>query len=66
MIVDLERNDLAKICTPNSIEVKKLFEVEEYSSVYHLVSTIHGTLKRDVSFKDIIKATFPGGDDFFE
>lgn len=61
MIVDLERNDFAKICIPDSVNVRKLFEIEEYSSVYHLVSTIEGVLKNDVKFKDIIKATFPGG-----
>ncbi len=61
MIVDLERNDLAKICVPESIEVEKLYEVEEYSSVFHLVSTVKGQLREGVSFKDIVLATFPGG-----
>jgi len=61
MIVDLERNDLAKICIPNSIEVEKLYDIEEFSTVYHLVSTISGNLKEDVCFSDIIKAMFPGG-----
>ncbi|MEN2983634.1 MAG: aminodeoxychorismate synthase component I [Dictyoglomaceae bacterium] len=61
MIVDLERNDFAKICIPSSINVKRLFEVEEYSTVYHLVSTVEGNLKKNVTFEDIIKATFPGG-----
>ncbi len=61
MIVDLERNDFAKICIPNTINVKRLFEIEEYSTVYHLVSTVEGKTKKDITFKDIIKATFPGG-----
>lgn len=61
MIVDLERNDFAKICVPHSINVKKLFELEEYSTVFHLVSTIEGVVKDNVTFEDIIKATFPGG-----
>ncbi|MFN3699475.1 MAG: anthranilate synthase component I family protein, partial [Dictyoglomus sp.] len=61
MIVDLERNDFAKICLPNSIEVEKLFEVEEYSTVFHLVSTIKGILSPEVDFKRIIETTFPGG-----
>ncbi|MEW8996729.1 MAG: aminodeoxychorismate synthase component I [Thermoanaerobacter sp.] len=61
MIVDLERNDFAKICTPHTITVEKLFEVEEYSSVFHLVSTIKGDLKEGVELDSIIKATFPGG-----
>ncbi|AIS53107.1 anthranilate synthase component 1 [Thermoanaerobacter kivui] len=61
MIVDLERNDFAKICKPYSICVEKLFEVEEYSTVFHLVSTIKGELNRGIDFGDIIRATFPGG-----
>ncbi|ADQ05433.1 Anthranilate synthase [Caldicellulosiruptor owensensis OL] len=61
MIVDLERNDFAKICIPESIEVEKLFDVEEYSTVFHLVSTIKGNLLSGVDLKRIIEATFPGG-----
>jgi para-aminobenzoate synthetase component 1 len=61
MIVDLERNDFAKICIPESIKDKKLFDVEEYSTVFHLVSTIKGNLLRGVDLKRIIEATFPGG-----
>lgn len=61
MIVDLERNDFAKICIPESIEVEKLFDVEEYSTVFHLVSTIKGRLLNDVNLKKIIESTFPGG-----
>jgi len=61
MIVDLERNDFAKICLPESIEVEKLFDVEEYSTVFHLVSTIKGKLLNGMDLKRIIEATFPGG-----
>ncbi|BCS80416.1 aminodeoxychorismate synthase component I [Anaerocellum diazotrophicum] len=61
MIVDLERNDFAKICLPESIEVVKLFDVEEYSTVFHLVSTIKGKLLKGMDLKRIIEATFPGG-----
>jgi para-aminobenzoate synthetase component 1 len=61
MIVDLERNDFAKICIPESIKVKKLFDVEEYSTVFHFASTIKGNLLRGVDLKRIIEATFPGG-----
>lgn len=61
MIVDLERNDFAKICLPESIEVEKLFDIEEYSTVFHLVSTIKGKLLRGMDLKRIIEATFPGG-----
>jgi len=61
MIVDLERNDFAKICLPESIVVEKLFDVEEYSTVFHLVSTIKGKLLSGMDLKRIIEATFPGG-----
>ena len=61
MIVDLERNDLNRICELKSVVVDELFEVETYSTVFHLVSTIRGKLKEEYSFVDLIKATFPGG-----
>lgn len=61
MIVDLERNDLHRICELQSVKVTELFEVETYSTVFHLVSTIIGKLKEDLDFVDLIKATFPGG-----
>ncbi|MBQ3437412.1 MAG: aminodeoxychorismate synthase component I [Fusobacterium sp.] len=61
MIVDLERNDLHRICELKSVEVTELFEVETYSTVFHLVSTIIGKLKNEYDFVDLIKATFPGG-----
>lgn len=61
MIVDLERNDLSKVCKPNSVKVKSLFELEEYSTVYHLSSTIEGELKDEFNSIDCIKACFPGG-----
>ena len=61
MIVDLERNDLNRICELKSVVVDELFEVETYSTVFHLVSTIRGKLKEEYSFVDLIRATFPGG-----
>ena len=61
MIVDLERNDLNRICELKSVVVDELFEVETYSTVFHLVSTIRGKLKEEYSFVDLIKSTFPGG-----
>lgn len=60
-VVDLERNDLSKVCKPNSVKVTQLFKLEEYSTVFHLVSTIVGELKEEVSPIECIKACFPGG-----
>lgn len=61
MVVDLERNDLSKVCKPNSVKVTELFKLEEYSTVFHLVSTVVGELKEAVSSLECIKACFPGG-----
>ena len=61
MIVDLERNDLNRICELKSVVVDELFEVETYSTVFHLVSTIRGKLKEEYSFVNLLRATFPGG-----
>ncbi|GAA5316533.1 MAG: aminodeoxychorismate synthase component I [Candidatus Pelagadaptatus aseana] len=61
MIVDLLRNDLSKICAPHSVQTQKLFELESYANVHHLVSTITGQKLADVSATDLLKACFPGG-----
>lgn len=61
MIVDLERNDLSKVCKPGTVKVTELFKLEEYSTVFHLVSTIKGELKDDATETQCIKACFPGG-----
>ena len=61
MVVDLERNDLSKVCKPSSVKVTELFKLEEYSTVFHLVSTVVGELKEAVSPLECIKACFPGG-----
>jgi anthranilate/para-aminobenzoate synthase component I len=61
MIVDLERNDLGRVCEPGSIEVRPLATVESHPTVHHLVSGVSGRLRRDVGLAAILRATFPGG-----
>lgn len=61
MIVDLERNDLGRVCDYNSIKVTKKKEMEEHPTVYHLVATIEGTLHSRYDAIDLLKASFPGG-----
>ena len=61
MIVDMERNDLSRICKPGSVKLKKEKTVEEYKDLYHYVSLITGRLKKKTSNIDIIKAMMPGG-----
>lgn len=61
MIVDLERNDLSKVCKPHSVKVTELFTLEEYSTVFHLVSTVVGELQPHVDAVHCLKACFPGG-----
>ncbi len=61
MLVDLERNDLGRICEYGSVQVTEQMFVEQYSHVSHIVSNIRGTLKPGVTFKEILQAVFPGG-----
>ena len=61
MIVDLERNDLNRVCVPGSVKVTELFTVEEYATVFHLVSDIEGTLQEGKNIMDLLEAAFPGG-----
>ena len=61
MIVDMERNDLSRICKPGSVKLSKQKTVEEYKDLFHYVSLIKGKLKKGIKNVDIIKAMMPGG-----
>jgi len=61
MLIDLERNDLGRICVPGSIEVNELMALESYAHVHHIVSNIRGRLRTDVTPGQVIRAVFPGG-----
>lgn len=61
MIVDLLRNDLGRCCVPGSITVQKLFELQSFENVHHLVSTITGQLADGITPLDLLRASFPGG-----
>lgn len=61
MLVDLERNDLGRVCRFGSVEVDEFMGIEQYSHVSHIVSNISGTLKPDATPFDLIRALFPGG-----
>jgi anthranilate synthase component 1 len=61
MLIDLERNDLGRICVPGTIKVNELMTLESYRHVHHIVSNVVGRLREDVSPADVIRAVFPGG-----
>ncbi len=61
MLVDLARNDLGRVCTPGSVQVRGMMEVERYSQVMHLVSEVHGDLEEGRSNLDLLRASFPAG-----
>ncbi|MGK7963175.1 anthranilate synthase component I [Crocosphaera sp.] len=61
MLVDLERNDLGKVCQWGSVEVDELLTIERYSHVIHLVSNVKGKLRQNKTAIDLIKGLFPGG-----
>ncbi|MBV7295476.1 aminodeoxychorismate synthase component I [Corynebacterium sp. TAE3-ERU12] len=61
MIVDLLRHDLSRVCTPGSVEVPLLFDIESHAGAHQMVSTIRGTLTKTNGALDAVRATLPGG-----
>lgn len=61
MIVDLLRNDIGRVASPGSVHVPKLFDIESFPAVHHLVSTIRADLDAQYSPADLLRACFPGG-----
>lgn len=61
MLVDLARNDLLKVCKPGTVEVSEFMQVERFSHIMHLVSSVEGDLRPDANSIDVFRATFPAG-----
>jgi para-aminobenzoate synthetase component I len=61
MVVDLVRNDLAKVCKDGSVHVDELYGIYSFPQVHQMISTVSGELKENISFSEIIKASFPMG-----
>jgi len=61
MLIDLERNDLGRVCRTGSIEVNELMALESYTHVHHIVSNVRGSLRAEVTPAEVIRAVFPGG-----
>ena len=61
MLIDLERNDLGRVCEPGTVEVNETMVVESYAHVHHIVSNVQGRLRADVTPGAAIRAVFPGG-----
>jgi anthranilate synthase component 1 len=61
MLIDLERNDLGRVCETGSVRVDELMTVESYAHVHHIVSNVSGTLRADVTPGEVLHAVFPGG-----
>ncbi len=61
MLIDLERNDLGRICEPGTVHVDEFMVVESYAHVHHIVSNVSGRLRAEVAPGDVVRALFPGG-----
>lgn len=61
MLIDLERNDLGRLCEPGSVQVDEFMAIESYAHVHHIVSNVCGRLREDVTPGAVIRALFPGG-----
>jgi para-aminobenzoate synthetase component I len=61
MVVDLVRNDLARVCKEGTVKVDELFGIYSFPQVHQMISTVSGELKEEISFTDIIRSTFPMG-----
>jgi len=61
MLIDLERNDMGRVCEPGSIEVNELMVLESYQHVHHIVSNVRGKLRKEITPGQLIAAVFPGG-----
>ena len=61
MLIDLERNDLGRVCIPGTVEASELMTVESYSHVHHIVSEVRGRLRTHITPGQVIAAVFPGG-----
>jgi para-aminobenzoate synthetase component 1 len=61
MIVDLERNDLSRVCEAGSVQWPELMVTRELAGVEHMVSTVEGRLRESVGLAELLEATFPGG-----
>jgi anthranilate synthase component 1 len=61
MLIDLERNDLGRVCEPGSVQVDEFMTIESYSHVHHIVSNVRGRLRTDITPGNVLAAVFPGG-----
>ena len=61
MLIDLERNDLGRVCEAGTVRVEELMSIESYAHVHHIVSSVTGTLRREVTAIEALRAVFPGG-----